>query len=489
MTGWTATIDGSANAMAISSGTTTTGAGAILPSPTNDNYVYTSQIGPGYSLLTQDFTVKSGVNKIFFDVAINNNGGAFYTPNSLVYSDFSLQNQQARFEILKPGASITTINPADIIVTAFQTHVGDPLTKNWTTYTVDISSVLAAYVGQKVIFRFSQIDNQGYFNLAIDNINVGLLQFGVSSLDTQASLAQSAMALRGIYDLQSISLNNNLNNDCTLFDKHGICTSLSGTQTNQSGGAGSDATNGTLTIAYRVSNYMRIGAYLDQTLNVNSATGVHLNNGSPAFGGFGVWNENVDGYGAQVRVAAGYSDKDMTVTRQVIDTSEAGTGKTNLTSYGASIVGSYAMWMPGDITFSPYAGLRYTKVKAGGYTEATSDSVTTPLTYSALSQNVTTALVGAKWTTHITDNAIAYASLGIEQDLKSNGGTYTATGLDGVTPIAFNSSTNRTRRTASVGSYYNLGHRQRVGANIAWSEQPFTSNSSTSLMVTYTASF
>ena len=174
----------------------------------------------------------------------------------------------------------------------------------------------------------------------------------------------------------------------------------------------------------------------------------------------------------------------MTVTRQVIDSSEAGTGKTNLTSYGASIVGSYAMWMPGDITFSPYAGLRYTKVKAGGYTEATSDSVTTPLTYSALAQNVTTALVGAKWTTHITDNAIAYASLGIEQDLKSNGGTYTATGLGGLAPIAFNSETNCTRRTASIGSYYNFGNRQRVGANLAWSEQAFTSNNSTSLMVT-----
>jgi hypothetical protein len=311
---------------------------------------------------------------------------------------------------------------------------------------------------------------------------------GPSADNTQVSLEQSSSVLRGVYSLQNVSMNNNLSNDCTLFDKHGLCASLSGTQTNIAGGA-FEGSNGTLTVAYRVNNNLRVGAYLDQTLNVNETTGVHLNNGSPGFGGFGVWNEHVDGYGAQVRVAAGYDDKDMTVTRQVIESSEAGTGKTNLTSYGASIVASYAMWMPGDITFSPYAGIRHTKVKAGAYTEATTDVVTAPLTYSALTQNVTTALVGAKWTTRITDKAIAYASLGVEQDLKNNGGTYTATGVDGLTSIAFNPDINRTRRTASIGSYYNLGDRQRIGANLAWSEQAFTSIDATSLMVTYTAGF
>jgi hypothetical protein len=315
-----------------------------------------------------------------------------------------------------------------------------------------------------------------------------LFSAGPSAEETQASLTNNASALQGVYSLQSVSMNNNLSNDCTLFDKHGLCASLSGTQTNIAGGA-FEGTNGTLTVAYRVNNNLRVGAYLDQTLNVNETTGVHLNNGSPGFGGFGVWNEHVDGYGAQVRVAAGYDDKDMTVTRQVIESSEAGTGKTNLTSYGASIVASYAMWMPGDITFSPYAGIRHTKVKAGAYTEATTDVVTAPLTYSALSQNVTTALVGAKWTTRITDNAIAYASLGVEQDLKNNGGTYTATGVDGLTSIAFNPDISRTRCTASIGSYYNLGDRQRIGANLAWSEQAFTSIDATSLMVTYTAGF
>ena len=314
-----------------------------------------------------------------------------------------------------------------------------------------------------------------------------LLNYSTFLPDTQSSLQVTSNTLRGFYSIAGVAMNNNLNNDCTLFDKYGICTSLGGTQNSLSGGLNNDSTSGTLTVAYRVNDAIRIGGYLDQTLNINNNAIVHLNNASPAFGVFAVWNEHVDGYGAQLRVAAGYDDKDMTITRQVIGSSEAGTGKTNLTSYGASVVGSYVMLMPGDITFSPYAGLRYTKVKAGAYAE--SDSVADPLTYTALTKNETTALIGAKWSTRITDNAIAYASLGIEQDLKNNGGTYSATGVDGLTSIAFNPDISRTRRTASIGSYYNLGDTQRIGANLAWSEQAFTSIDATSLMVTYTAGF
>ena len=314
---------------------------------------------------------------------------------------------------------------------------------------------------------------------------------GVSLAQTQASLAQSAQALRGVYDLQNVAINNNLNNDCTLFDVHGICTSVTGTQNYLSGGVNNDTTSGKLTVAYRVNDNVRIGAYLDQNLITSNVTGVHLNNGSPAFGAFAVWNANADGLGTQIRVAAGYADKDLTVTRSAVQTSEAGTGTTSLNSYGASAIASYAMAMPGDFIFSPYAGIRYTKVSADGYTEGTSSSVTDPLTYSALTQNATTALVGTKWTRRIAENAVAYASIGLEQDLNNNGGTYTATSANivGLTPIAFNPNINHSRPTASIGSYVNLGDRQRVAANLVWSEEAFTTANATSLMITYMAGF
>lgn len=365
------------------------------------------------------------------------------------------------------------------------------------------ASIVTAHTYTDVLQGFTDLSHvtgttgtyDGYnYQLVADSVisgdwNLVFTLPGPSAADTQASLAQSAQALRGVYDLQNVSINNNLNNDCTLFDVHDICTSVTGAQNYLSGGVNNDTTSGTLTVAYRLNDNVRIGGYLDQNLNTSNVTGVHLNNGSPAFGAFAVWNANADGLGTQLRVSAGYADKDMTVTRQVIGTSEAGSGTTSLKSYGASLVGSYAMGMPGNFTFSPYAGLRYTKVTANGYTEASSDTVTAPLTYSALTQNATTAIVGARWTKPILEHAVAYASLGLEQDLNNNGGTYTATGVDGLTPIAFNANINRTRPTASIGSYYNLGDRQRIAANLVWSEEAFTTNNATSLMVTYTAGF
>ena len=327
------------------------------------------------------------------------------------------------------------------------------------------------------------------YNLSYDanNVYVNLYAFGLA--ETQYSLHTLAPKLRTGFSSQAIATNfANMNTyDCDLFDAKGVCVSVGGQQTYVDNPS-SNMTSTVVVAGYKVSPNIRIGGFLNQNINNNTVSGVHISNANPLMGLFAVWNQNEDRLGYQVKIANAYQDKDVTTTRDVIGTSEAGTGSTTLNTQ--SYVGelSYAFLANEDKTLvRPYAALRYTRIKQDGYTEDA--TVSAPLTYAALSDRSTAALIGIKLNHRLVDKVNLTASLGVEQDLYHHVDKLVATGVADLTSENFNNNIKRTRPVASIGAYYMPVKNQRIAADIYYQQLPFQSTGSTTAYVNYTIGF
>ena len=308
-----------------------------------------------------------------------------------------------------------------------------------------------------------------------------------STINTQASLVSTSSSLQNIYTLQNSVLANSFTYDCNVFGVNNICVSAGGRNTAVSAANGLNNTSALLIAGYRINSQYRFGAYADQNLSVNNVGSiVNLGNNTPLIGVFGAWNERIDDLGAVVKVSAAYGQKNATITRAVVGTSEAGSGSSHLNSQGAQVVTKYGFGVMQDAVISPYAGARYTQNNMGGYTEATTASVTTPLTYSALNTNATTVLAGIGLAYKGIPQAALIASAGVESDTNAANGSINATGLSGLTPVNFNSNLVKTRPTASIGAYYDVEKNQRLAIAGIYRQEAYQTVQTTTVMATYT---
>ncbi len=330
-----------------------------------------------------------------------------------------------------------------------------------------------------------------FAQFAIDNLCLdGSCGTGPAAADTQSSMRYQASQLRSAFNTQTVAANFALNYDCNVFDAKGMCISAGGRYTTIDN-PGINNSAAVVTLGYKVNPNIRIGAYLDQNINISKPTGIDIGNNTPLMGLYAVWNKEQSGLGYQVRLANTYQDKDVTQTRTVFDTSEAGSGKSSLQSQSYLAELSYAFQYEDKTLVRPYFGLRYSHLKQDGYTEATSTTVTDPLTVAALRDKSATALLGVKVQRSLTDKATLTGQLGLEQDVHHKVGNYAATDLNGsdLTAIAFNSNIKRTRPVASIGAFYDVTKTQRASATINYQQTPFQSTGSATAYFNYMIGF
>jgi len=344
-----------------------------------------------------------------------------------------------------------------------------------------VTGVAGTYNG----YNYSLVAN----GLLADSWDLLVYLSGPSVIDTQASIRKSAQRLRGVFNHAATSTNfANMNTyDCNLFDSQGMCLSGGGRYTNGDN-PDSSSTSAVVVFGYKASENIRIGGFLDENVNNNMPTGIKVSNKTPMMGVFLVWNQNADALGYQVKLANAYLDNDIKTTRDVIGTSEAGVGSTNLNTQ--SYVGelSYAFTYRDNTLLRPYLALRYTAIKQDGYSET---GVSFPLRYASLADRSTTALVGLKLHHAMTPRITLTGSLGVEHDLEHRVDDYsaTSTGISGLTSENFNDSIQRTRTVASAGAYYAVSKKQRISGDIYYQQLPFQSTGSTTAYVSYMIGF
>lgn len=309
---------------------------------------------------------------------------------------------------------------------------------------------------------------------------------------TQQSVVNTAQALQGTYALQNSVLANSFTYDCTLFDKNNICVSGGARNTAVQAANGLNNTSALLIAAYRPTASVRIGAYADQNLSVNNGgSTVNLSNNTPLIGLFAAWNQRQDDTGTEVRGSIAYGQKDTTINRQVVGTSQAGTGSSTLISQGAQLTAKYGFGLGQAFVVSPYAGVRYSQNNMGGYTEGASAGVTAPLTYGAVNTNATTLLAGVGGSFRGIPKTNLFASAGVESDTNTANGTVSATSptITGLTPVNFNANPVKTRPTATVGATYDVMKNQRLGVTGIYRQEAYQAVSTTTVMATYTVGF
>jgi autotransporter-associated beta strand protein len=369
--------------------------------------------------------------------------------------------------------------------------IGGGLTLNASpgTYAAGKYSLLSA--GGGVAGAFSLSSNLGSFTtlgygLAYDANNVYLL-LTPNPADTQTALESTASTLQGVFTLQNTALANGMNYDCPVFSENGACVSINGGGTLASG-KGTNSANAILIAGFRLSDHFRIGGYLDQNLATGSPSGITIQSKpTPGVGIFGAWSQSPAGTGAEVKISAGYGKQDITITRLAINTSEAGSGSSTITSKGAQLVGKYGFAIADNTIAAPYVGIRYTTNNSDSYTEQ--NNVASPLSYSAINTSATTAIAGIGLKFKPEKLVTLLASAGMEKDLQTNNGTYEASGLSGLAPINFNPNPVTLRPTASLGAYYEIEKNQRLGITAIYRQEPFRPVSTEAAMASYTVGF
>ena len=300
----------------------------------------------------------------------------------------------------------------------------------------------------------------------------------------QNSLNNTASAMRGAFNSISSSMNfaNMTTYDCNLFGNSGGCVSVGGRYT----GTDNPDTTNTAVVAkagYKFNEHFRYGAFVDQT--ANSKTGnVDLDMNTPMVGFMGVWNQNPDQLGMQVKIANTYQSTDATITRNGLGNDFSGDTDINAQSYVAELSWHHLNDQKNTL-LQPFVATRYAIIDQDGYSDGF-------VNYGSVEQKTLTALAGVKAFYQYSHKMTYMGSLGVEHDLDEDADdlSVSVSGVSGLTAASLtDGGEDKTRLLGSVGARFFVTPNQRLEGKLMYEQLRYNNADSTTAYVNYTIGF
>lgn len=185
VSGWTVTDSGSGSIEVTSELAPSNGTFATVGASDGSFYAVSSQGGPGTHALTQTFMVPISVTEVIFsfDMFVQTLADLAISPDGL--DENGGPNQHARVDLMAFGSDAFDTDSG--VLSNFYIGIDGEPTQPYTSYMIDITSFVTP--GMSYDIRFAQSDNQGNFNLGVDNVSV---------LATQNVASPSSLALIGL---------------------------------------------------------------------------------------------------------------------------------------------------------------------------------------------------------------------------------------------------------------------------------------------------
>ena len=308
--------------------------------------------------------------------------------------------------------------------------------------------------------------------------------------DTNTSVTSSVKpnVILGINNLTSVTEVNfaNMNTyDCDLFGKNNICLSLGGRHTAIN--TPKTRTNSAVLVGgYRLSDTLRVAGFYHRNLSHKTPASYKLSDKTPMTGGLIVWNQNPNKLGYQLKLANAYQQKNATLTREVVSSSEEGKGQTVIEaeSYVAEL--QYGYQFSDDTVLHPYLAARSAVIKQDAYTET---GLSSPLSFNEIKDKSTTVLLGLKFNTRLSHNLSLKGSLGVEHDIEHSVDKLAPTGISGLSTVSLTDSFNKTRPVVSLGFDYALKPNHRLSGILQYQELPYESKTESNVYLYYTIGF